>query len=145
VLARVGLDPALLGTEVGTHGARLSGGMRQRLALARALLVPATGGSGPLLVLDEPTAHLDPDTRDAVLDDLITATEGRSLVLVTHDLAALDRLDEVVVLVDGRVRQRGTAAELRQRPGWFRRVAGPSLSAPAQDRPATVSPTGAER
>ncbi|WP_343946047.1 amino acid ABC transporter ATP-binding/permease protein, partial [Pseudonocardia zijingensis] len=124
VLARVGLDPALLDTEVGTHGARLSGGMRQRLALARALLVPATGRTGTLLVLDEPTTHLDPDTRDAVLDDLLRATEGRSLVLITHDLAALDRMDEVVVLVDGRVAQRGTPAQLRERPGWLRSATG---------------------
>jgi ATP-binding cassette, subfamily C, bacterial CydC len=119
VLARVGLDTSLLDTEAGAHGARLSGGMRQRLALARALLVPATAGPGPLLVLDEPTTHLDPETRDAVLDDLLSATADRSLILITHDLAALDRMDEVVVLAQGRVRQRGPAAELRRRPGWF--------------------------
>jgi ATP-binding cassette subfamily C protein CydC len=126
---------------VGTHGARLSGGMRRRLALARALLVPATGEAGPLLVLDEPTTHLDPGTRTAVLDDLLAATAGRSLLLITHDLDALDRMDEVVVLVGGRVRQRGTPTELRERGGWFRNA----RSAPTQGRPATVSPVGAER
>jgi ATP-binding cassette subfamily C protein CydC len=148
VLARVGLDPALLDTEAGTHGTRLSGGMRRRLALARALLVPATGEAGPLLVLDEPTTHLDPDTRTAVLDDLLTATAGRSLILITHDLEALDRVDEVVVLSDGRVRQRGTAAELRGRPGWYRRAVLGSegaLTGVLQGRPATISSTGAER
>ena len=123
VLGRVGLDPALLDTEAGVHGARLSGGMRQRLALARAMLVPATDEPGPLLVLDEPTTHLDPDTRDAVLDDMLSATAGRSLILITHDLDALDRMDDVVVLVEGRVRQRGPASELRRRPGWYRRAA----------------------
>jgi ATP-binding cassette subfamily C protein CydC len=131
VLGRVGLDPALLDTEVGVHGARLSGGMRQRLALARALLVsetggPATDGPGPLLVLDEPTTHLDPETRDAVLDDMLSATAGRSLILITHDLDALDRMDDVVVLVEGRVQQRGPAAGLRRRPGWYRRSASPA-------------------
>jgi ATP-binding cassette subfamily C protein CydC len=126
VLGRVGLDPALLDTEVGVHGTRLSGGMRQRLALARALLVPATDEPGPLLVLDEPTTHLDPDTRDAVLDDMLSATAGRSLILITHDLDALDRMDDVVVLVEGRVQQRGPAAELRRRPGWYRRAASPA-------------------
>jgi ATP-binding cassette, subfamily C, bacterial CydC len=135
VLGRVGLDPALLDTDVGVHGTRLSGGMRQRLALARALLVPETGGSetggpatdgpGPLLVLDEPTTHLDPETRDAVLDDMLSATAGRSLILITHDLDALDRMDDVVVLVEGRVQQRGPAAELRRRPGWYRDAASP--------------------
>ncbi|MHA6618162.1 thiol reductant ABC exporter subunit CydC [Pseudonocardia sp. DLS-67] len=139
VLERVGLDPALLDSEVGTHGARLSGGMRQRLALARALLVPVAGRTGTLLVLDEPTTHLDPGTRDAVLDDLLSATAGRALILITHDLAALDRMDEVVVLVGGSVRQRGAPADLREHPGWYRRAAL------AQGRPTTVSPVGAER
>jgi ATP-binding cassette subfamily C protein CydC len=125
VLRRVRLDGGVraaggLDAEVGAHGATLSGGMRQRLALARALLAGADGDRPPLLVLDEPTTHLDPDTRDAVLDDLLAATAGRSLVLVTHDLTGLDRLDQVVVLVAGRVVQRGTHAELLARPGWYR-------------------------
>jgi ATP-binding cassette subfamily C protein CydC len=117
VLRRVGMAGVALDDDAGTHGARLSGGMRQRLALARALLVDPQ-----VLVLDEPTTHLDPDTRDDVLADLLTATEGRSLVLVTHDLAGLDRLDAVAVVVGGRVVQRGTDAELRARPGWYRRA-----------------------
>jgi ATP-binding cassette subfamily C protein CydC len=58
-------------------------------------------------VLDEPTAHLDPDTRDAVLDDLLAATDGRSVLLITHDPSRLDRLDEVVELAGGRVVRRG--------------------------------------
>jgi ATP-binding cassette, subfamily C, bacterial CydC len=150
-LARVGLDPALLDTDAGAHGARLSGGMRRRLALARALVVTAIDEAGPLLVLDEPTTHLDHETRTAVLDDLLTATAGRSLILITHDLEALDRLDEVVVLANGRVQQRGTDAELRRRPGWYRRaVLGGSgrkgaLSAVLQGRPATISSAGAAR
>ncbi|WP_232668383.1 thiol reductant ABC exporter subunit CydC [Pseudonocardia sp. TRM90224] len=91
---RLGVDGGIdLDTEVGTHGGRLSGGMRQRVALARALLADPR-----LLVLDEPTTHLDPDTRDAVLDDILTATAGRSLILITHDPAGLDRLDEVITL-----------------------------------------------
>jgi len=95
VLDRVRLD---LGLDefVGTHGHRLSGGMRQRLALARALLTDPA-----LLVLDEPTAHLDPATRDAVLDDLLTAAAGRSTLLVTHDHALLDRMDRVYEIRDG--------------------------------------------
>jgi len=83
-----------------------------------------------------------------VLDDLLAATAGRSLVLITHDLAALDRVDEVVVLVDGRVQQRGTPDDLRRRPGWYRsalRAGATALSAPVQGRPATVSPVWAQR
>ncbi|GAA4555398.1 thiol reductant ABC exporter subunit CydC [Pseudonocardia xishanensis] len=100
VLERVRLD---LGLDelVGTHGHRLSGGMRQRLALARALLTDPA-----LLVLDEPTAHLDPATRDAVLDDLLSAAAGRSTLLVTHDQALLDRMDRVYEIRDGRAQRR---------------------------------------
>jgi ATP-binding cassette, subfamily C, bacterial CydC len=112
VLRRVRLDADLapaggLDADAGLSGGRLSGGMRQRLALARALLVEGA----PLLVLDEPTAHLDPDTRDAVLDDLLTATEGRSVLLITHDTSRLDRLDEVVELAAGRVVRRRRGAQ----------------------------------
>jgi ATP-binding cassette subfamily C protein CydC len=85
-------------TRVGTHGAVMSGGQRQRLALARALLADP-----PVLILDEPTAHLDAANRDALLDDIFAATQGRSLVLITHDRERLDELDEVVTLEAGRV------------------------------------------
>lgn len=82
-----------LDAETGAHGDRLSGGMRTRLALARALLADPR-----VLVLDEPTAHLDPDTRDEVLADLLAATVGRTLILITHDPAGLEQLDEIVEL-----------------------------------------------
>ncbi|WP_165922621.1 ATP-binding cassette domain-containing protein [Pseudonocardia endophytica] len=90
VLDRVGLDRLHLEELVGTHGRRLSGGMHRRVAVARALLADPA-----VLVLDEPTAHLDPDTRDAVLDDVLGATAGRSVLLITHDPACLDRVDAV--------------------------------------------------
>ncbi len=107
--------PDGLDTEVGPQGARLSGGMRGRLALARALLADPE-----VLVLDEPTTHLDPDTRDAVLDDILAATTGRTVLLVTHDLSHLDRFDEVAVVVGGRVVQRGAHADLIATDGWYR-------------------------
>jgi ATP-binding cassette, subfamily C, bacterial CydC len=109
--------PEGLDTEVGPQGARLSGGMRGRLALARALLADPE-----VLVLDEPTTHLDPDTRDAVLDDILAATRGRTVLLVTHDLSRLGRFDEVAVVVHGRVVQRGTHTELLAADGWYRRA-----------------------
>ncbi|MFE1168797.1 thiol reductant ABC exporter subunit CydC [Nocardiopsis sp. NPDC058789] len=109
--------PKGLDTQVGSHGMGLSGGMRQRLALARAVLAAPR-----VLVLDEPTAHLDPDTRDAVVDDLLDAAEGFSTLLITHDLTGLDRVDRVHVVRDGRVIQSGTHAELMEQEGWYRAV-----------------------
>ncbi|ANZ17416.1 ABC transporter, CydDC cysteine exporter (CydDC-E) family, permease/ATP-binding protein CydD [Streptomyces noursei ATCC 11455] len=109
--------PDGLDTMVGEHGARLSGGQRQRLALARALLADF-----PVLVLDEPAEHLDLATADALTADLLAATEGRTTVLITHRLAGLDAVDEVLVLDRGRVVQRGGYAELATADGPFRRM-----------------------
>ncbi|MFF9427330.1 thiol reductant ABC exporter subunit CydD [Streptomyces sp. NPDC014746] len=109
--------PAGLDTLVGEHGSRLSGGQRQRLALARALLADF-----PVLVLDEPAEHLDLATGDALTDDLLRATEGRTTVLITHRLHGLDAVDEVVVLAEGRTVQRGPYAELASVDGPLRRM-----------------------
>ena len=120
VLDRVGLAAWLadlsqgLGTEVGSHGARLSGGQRQRLAVARALLADF-----PVLVLDEPAEHLEPAAADALTADLLDMTGGRSLVLITHRLAGLESVDEIIVMERGRVVQRGTHDELLGRVGRY--------------------------
>jgi ATP-binding cassette subfamily C protein CydC len=107
--------PAGLETPVGSHGALLSGGERQRVALARALLVDP-----PVLVLDEPTAHVDPDARARLMVDLLDATAGRTTLVVTHDLVGLEAVDEIVVLASGRVVQRGAPAELAGKAGPYR-------------------------
>ncbi|MEK9519388.1 thiol reductant ABC exporter subunit CydD [Streptomyces venezuelae] len=109
--------PQGLDTLVGEHGSRLSGGQRQRLALARALLADF-----PVLVLDEPAEHLDLATADALTDDLLRATEGRTTVLITHRLHGLDAVDEVLVLDGGRTVQRGPYAELAEADGPLRRM-----------------------
>ncbi|KQX77895.1 thiol reductant ABC exporter subunit CydD [Streptomyces clavifer] len=109
--------PDGLDTPVGEHGARLSGGQRQRLALARALLADF-----PVLVLDEPAEHLDLATADALTADLLAATRGRTTVLITHRLAGLDAVDEILVLDGGRVVQQGPYAALAAQDGPLRRM-----------------------
>ncbi|MFE9990588.1 thiol reductant ABC exporter subunit CydD [Streptomyces sp. NPDC005381] len=109
--------PDGLDTLIGEHGARLSGGQRQRLALARALLADF-----PVLVLDEPAEHLDLATADALTADLLAATEGRTTLLITHRLAGLDAVDEVIVLADGAVVQRGAFADLSAVEGPLREM-----------------------
>ncbi|MET9122790.1 thiol reductant ABC exporter subunit CydD [Streptomyces sp. NPDC004528] len=109
--------PDGLDTLIGEHGARLSGGQRRRLALARALLADF-----PVLVLDEPAEHLDLATADALTADLLAATEGRTTLLITHRLAGLEAVDEVIVLAGGRVAQRGGYAELSAVEGPLREM-----------------------
>ena len=88
-------------TEIGDEGVRLSAGQRQRIALARALLP-----SPPLLMLDEPTSHLDPSTADVVLDNLMGIDPRPTLLLVTHDPLVAQRADRVVEVRGGRIEAR---------------------------------------
>ncbi|MFG3012083.1 thiol reductant ABC exporter subunit CydD [Streptomyces cinerochromogenes] len=124
--------PDGLDTLVGEHGARLSGGQRQRLALARALLA-----GFPVLVLDEPAEHLDLATADALTADLLAATEGRTTLLITHRMAGLGAVDEVVVLDAGRVVQRGPYERLIAEDGPLREMARREAEAEAE-APAAV-------
>jgi thiol reductant ABC exporter CydC subunit len=106
--------PAGLNTEVGERGARMSGGQRQRLAIARALLADF-----PLIVLDEPGEHLDTQTADAIVADLLAITRETGTLLITHRLAGLEEVDEVLVLDRGRVVERGAHAELLALDGRY--------------------------
>jgi ABC-type multidrug transport system fused ATPase/permease subunit len=104
-------------TSVGTHGAAVSGGERQRLALARAFLAAPA-----LLILDEPTAHLDPGSRRALTTDLLDATEGQAVLFITHELDGLDQVDQIVVLDHGRVAEQGSHQQLRHARGHYQRI-----------------------
>jgi ABC-type transport system involved in cytochrome bd biosynthesis fused ATPase/permease subunit len=90
--------PAGLDTYVGETGDQVSGGQRRRIALARAFLSGAR-----LLILDEPTAHLDRATAEAVMNDLFSASGDAGLLVITHDEVALERFDQVLRLENGRI------------------------------------------
>jgi len=146
VLGRVGLSdwleglPRGLDTPVGRHGTRLSGGQRQRVAVARALLADF-----PVLVLDEPAEHLDLAAADALTADLLEVTAGRSLVLITHRLAGLESVDEVLVMDDGRVVERGSHDVLLDAGGRYAELWWNEMRTRRYDLPTgpdgTTSPT----
>jgi ATP-binding cassette subfamily C protein CydCD len=104
-------------TVVGELGQRLSGGERQRLAIARALLKNA-----PILILDEPTANLDPPTEKQILETLFRVMQEKTALLITHRLVGLENIDEILVLKQGRIVERGTQDELLIHYGPFRRL-----------------------
>jgi ATP-binding cassette subfamily B protein len=99
-------------------GSNLSGGQRQRLAIARAVLLDP-----PILLLDDPTAAVDPQTEHEILEAMENAMRGRTTFIVAHRLSALRRADVVLVLDEGRIVQRGTHAELMRVGGHYRRIA----------------------
>ena len=111
-LAQAGLDLDL-DRDLGTMP--LSGGERQRLGLARALLTEA-----PILVLDEPTEHLDDATAAAVLAQIYAATVGRGLLMTTHRLPELRDFDRIYVLDAGRVVCSGSFDDCLRENDWFR-------------------------
>ncbi len=106
--------PEKFATRVGERGMRLSGGERQRLALARAILKKA-----PIYLLDEPTANLDPILERAILDTLFNIAEDRSLLLITHRLIGLEAMDEILVLDQGVIAERGTHNTLVKNGGIY--------------------------
>ncbi|MEV1242124.1 ABC transporter ATP-binding protein [Nonomuraea sp. NPDC049750] len=106
--------PDGLDTVVGDRGYRLSGGEKQRLALARLLLKAPR-----VVVLDEATAHLDSESEAAVQQALKTALAGRTSLVIAHRLSTIREADEILVVQDGRIAERGRHEELLARGGLY--------------------------
>jgi len=104
-------------TLLGEGAKSLSGGQRQRLAIARALLLEP-----PILLLDDPTAAIDPETENEILEAMANAMRGRTTFVVANRLSTLRRADVILVLDKGRLVQQGTHAELIAQPGHYQRL-----------------------
>lgn len=104
-------------TLIGEQGLRLSGGERQRLAIARALLKDA-----PILIIDEPTANLDPQTEKQVLETLFEIMRSKTSLLITHRLIGLEHVDEILVMDGSRIVERGRHADLLTQAGLYRHL-----------------------
>jgi len=109
--------PQAYDTVVGEHGATLSGGEKQRLAIARALLKDA-----PILILDEPTSALDSETEGFLLEALGRLMEGRTTFIVAHRLSTVRRADRIIALKDGVVIEQGGHDELLREQGYYARL-----------------------
>jgi subfamily B ATP-binding cassette protein MsbA len=103
-------------TKVGERGVRLSGGQKQRISIARAFLANPS-----VLLLDEPTSSVEPDSEAAIIAALDRLMTNRTTVLTSHRPSLINQADQVYVIEDGRVTASGNPAELKQAGGWFGR------------------------
>ena len=105
-------------TVVGEHGANLSGGQRQRLSIARALLLDP-----PILLFDDATASVDPETEHEIRAALESAMQGRTSIIVSNRLSTLRRADRILILENGRISAMGVHADLLRSSPYYQRLA----------------------
>jgi len=109
-------------TKVGERGVRLSGGQKQRISIARAFLA-----NPRVLLLDEPTSSVEPESEAAIIAALKRLMSGRTTVLTSHRPSLINAAERVHVIENGRVTESGSPAELARSEGWFARFSRSSI------------------
>ncbi|RME99812.1 MAG: ABC transporter ATP-binding protein [Bacteroidetes bacterium] len=104
-------------TNIGDRGSKLSGGQRQRLTIARAVL-----RNPPILILDEATSALDSESEQLVQDALTQLMQGRTAIVIAHRLSTVQHADEIIVMRDGQIIERGTHQELLAQDGEYQKL-----------------------
>lgn len=102
-------------TVIGESGSTLSGGEKQRISIARAILKDA-----PIIILDEATSSVDPENEQALLSAIEELTKNKTLISIAHRLSTVQKADQIIVIDNGQIRQKGTHKQLSQEDGIYR-------------------------